>query len=599
MSIGCRITALVGNSLTSFRVQLQQSKNNINNYNRKFAMKLANTLGFQVLGTVLVTVGAALPAWADYESTVLSQGPVGYWRLNETTQPQPAAPAANLGSLGSSASGDYNNYPVRGVAGPFAGSLAVGLSGSSSVTTPWQTELNPNTFSAEIWVNPAIATNFAYVMSSAQIGAPRSGWYLAQDTGATFNAGSAFVVRMFYENGTTPSVQLAAPAFLPVGSWYHLVLTYDGTNATLYENGIAVTNHTATYVANASGQFSVGVRSDNGFYFPGEIAEVAMYTGALSAAKVAAHYAAGTTAPATYASTVQGDSPLLYWRFTEPADPVAANLGTLGSEDDGLYISNAKPGVAGPQPPPLLGFDAANKAVSFDGVGGGVVRVPALNLDTNTVTITTWINATGAQVRATGLVFSRGGGTVAGLNIDAVSAGLGLGYTWNDDPNTYNWSPSQDGGLQPLPDSQWAFAALVVSPDKASVYLGDPANPAGFAGVTNYIEHAAQSFSDATLFGADNGFTPGRFLKGVLDEVAIFNRSLSAGEVFTQFAAGVGASRRGSLPTRRLLWIRFMWVTFLRSRWMREARRLLTINGAKVGRTSLGLPTVHTQFPAW
>jgi hypothetical protein len=85
-------------------------------------MKLTTrAFGFQFLGTALLAIGTVLPAWADYESTVLSQGPVGYWRLNETTQPQPVAPAANLGSLGASASGAYNSYPERGVPGPFAG----------------------------------------------------------------------------------------------------------------------------------------------------------------------------------------------------------------------------------------------------------------------------------------------------------------------------------------------------------------------------------------------------------------------------------------------------------------------------------------------
>src|SRR6187455_55838 len=115
----------------------------------------ARTFGFQVLGTVFLAIGTTMSAWADYESTLLSQGPLGYWRLNETTQPLPTAPAANTGSLGSSANGTYNNYPVRGVAGPFAGSQAVRLDGSAtSVTTPWQSGLNPNVFSVETWVKP-------------------------------------------------------------------------------------------------------------------------------------------------------------------------------------------------------------------------------------------------------------------------------------------------------------------------------------------------------------------------------------------------------------------------------------------------------------
>ena len=47
----------------------------------------ANHLGVQVrlLGAALLVLAASLPVRADYQSTVLSQGPIGYWRLNETT----------------------------------------------------------------------------------------------------------------------------------------------------------------------------------------------------------------------------------------------------------------------------------------------------------------------------------------------------------------------------------------------------------------------------------------------------------------------------------------------------------------------------------
>src|SRR5215470_739069 len=71
-------------------------------------------------------------ARADYQSTVVSQGPVGYWRLNETIQPFPGIVATNIGSLGSSENGAYIGFPKRGQTGPFAGSLALGMDGSAS-----------------------------------------------------------------------------------------------------------------------------------------------------------------------------------------------------------------------------------------------------------------------------------------------------------------------------------------------------------------------------------------------------------------------------------------------------------------------------------
>ena len=54
----------------------------------------------RIAGVVLLAAAAAMPAYADYQSTVLSQGPFGYWRLNETLAPPQAVAVTNSGSLG-------------------------------------------------------------------------------------------------------------------------------------------------------------------------------------------------------------------------------------------------------------------------------------------------------------------------------------------------------------------------------------------------------------------------------------------------------------------------------------------------------------------
>jgi hypothetical protein len=407
------------------------------------------------------------------------------------------------------------------------------------VITPWSSSINPNSFSTEMWVKPAVIPKFAYIAASAQIASPRSGWYLAQDDGSTFSAGSAFVVRLFNQNGTAATVQLAAPLDLPLGSWYHLVLTYDGTTATLYRNGVAITNAPAAYVANVSGPFTVGSRSDNNFYWPGDAAEVAMYGSALSAAQVATHYSAATTTPASYVTTVQADSPLVYYRFREAMNPMAANLGSRGTAADGIYVYNAKPGVTGPVPPPFAGFQSTNKAVAFDGAGSGVVRIPALNINTNTLTITAWVKATNSQPLGAGLVVCRAGTTAAGLIIDGVYGGYGLGYAWADADGAYNWSPSSDSGLPQLPDSEWAFVGLVVQPSQAEIYICDKDNYANFTSVVNAFTHVNQAFDGITLLGSDP-YNSNRKFNGAIDEVAIFNRALSSGELYTQYASAVG-----------------------------------------------------------
>jgi hypothetical protein len=344
---------------------------------------------------------------------------------------------------------------------------------------------------------------------------------------------------MFNQNSTTPTLTLLAPIpTTSLGSWWHLVLTYNGATASLYTNGVLASSATTnSYVPNVDSQFSLGSRSDNGYPWPGKAAEVALYSSTLSAARVAAHYTAATTTPASYSSTVQADAPAVYYRFTEPIDPPAANASSLGSALNGLWISDTKAGVAGPTTPKFLGFSAATKAAAFD-AGGGVVRLPALNLNTNTVTFTAWINATGAQFAATGLIVSKSASTEAGLTIDQSFNGLGLGYIW--DGNNYGWSPNVDAGLPMLPDSDWAFAALVIEPSQATLYICDSTNYANFTSVVNTfnVSHPVQKFDGPTTVGAESGSA--HSFNGAIDEVAIFNRALSAGELYTEYAAGVG-----------------------------------------------------------
>jgi hypothetical protein len=495
------------------------------------------------LACALLASSAQILVGATYQSTVLSQGPVGYWRLNETVQPQPGVVAANSGSLGSSENGAYIAFPTRGLPGPFAGSVGLGLDGSASyVSNVYQAAINSHSFTFEIWANPAQVPKFAYLASSVEVNSPRSGWYMAQDDGSTFGHGNGFAVRMFKQDAANPSADLFATNDLPLGSWYHIVLTYDGTTAKLYKNGVLASSMaTNAYVGNVDAPFTIGCRSSLNFFWPGSVAEVAEYNTALSAARVAAHYTAGTTTPATYPATVQADAPLVYQRYQEPIDPPAANLGTAGAAANGLFIYDAQAGVAGPSSPPYVGFEAANKAAAFDG-GGGVVRIPALNLNTNTVTISGWVKAsTDSETPGAGLILCESGTTYAGLTIDGVNGGLGLGYIWNNDVNTYNVSLSQDLGLPTLPssaDNQWAYVALVVQPNQAAVFICQSNNAASFAGVTNAIPHANQAFAGPTLVGTDVILNSS--FAGGIDEVAIFNRTLGVGELYTQYGAAVG-----------------------------------------------------------
>src|SRR4051794_39041397 len=104
-----------------------------------------------VISTLLI-VGNTLSASADYPATVISQGPVGYWRLNETTPPPvPENTATNIGSIGALVDGMYMDHAIKGTSGALPaepGSKAATFNGTVAsgprVRVPYRPEWNVN-----------------------------------------------------------------------------------------------------------------------------------------------------------------------------------------------------------------------------------------------------------------------------------------------------------------------------------------------------------------------------------------------------------------------------------------------------------------------
>lgn len=94
----------------------------------------------------------------------------------------------------------------------------------------------------------------------------------------------------------------------------------------------------------------------------GALDEVALFTGALTAAQIQGHYRAGLS---TYARTVLADGPAGYWRFGETAGTVARD--TSGNGKHGTYYGNAtvnQPGALGTDGDRAAGFDGSDDYVS-------------------------------------------------------------------------------------------------------------------------------------------------------------------------------------------------------------------------------------------
>ncbi len=136
-----------------------------------------------------------------------------------------------------------------------------------------------------------------------------------------------------------------------------------------------------------------------------------------------------------------------------------------------------------------------------------------LNITTNTITFSAWIKPDGVQSSTTGLVNSgSNGGT--GINLRSNNR---LSYHWNNEAGSYSYNGPT------IPSDVWSHIAVVITPSNATFYLN------GVPSVRT-ATHIAVNFNSAFNIGNDRGFTT-RTFKGLMDEVCIYNRSLSTNEI--------------------------------------------------------------------
>jgi len=252
-----------------------------------------------------------------------------------------------------------------------------------------------------------------------------------------------------------------------------------------------------------------------------------------------------------YASAVMAANPVAFYELNDTGDP-ATNAyafdsagGFVGTYGAGVQNGNLAAGnIMGPSSAQgFPGFAAGNRAAAFaNGFGNSQVTLPAFNLGptATNVTITAWVNPTGAQIASEGIVFCRAGTTVAGLSYSGSTDANGnftLGYNWNNDPATWGWNSQ----LAP-PPGQWSFVALVVTPSNAVIHV---MNGNGVASSTFWHNHVAQAFDGTTLIG-DDSYDAGngsRVFNGTIDDVAIFNTSLSDSQLVTLYSAASGITQ--------------------------------------------------------
>lgn len=444
-------------------------------------------------------VGAASTFSRCYSDDVISDAPISYWRLNESTDTSAADtrganPGTYVGSPALASSGALADSALKAVT--FNGtSQYVEIADANTLDTADSTTL-------EMWVKRSTLGTLQVLLDKG------AGSYRLQFTTANTleltKAGTAIVASTITISDTT--------------QFHHLVATKTGATTKLYIDGVdrtgTVTNQT---LVNSANSLRIAAASPTtASYAAAVIDEVAVYGAALTAARVSAHYAGGRCA----SDEPRLDGPVARWRLGEAGGPVAFD--DIGSAH-GVYngsVTRAQPGAI---------KNDSNGAITLDGTSG-YVEVP------NTATINPGIWSTEAWAYVTG-----GAGTnrsVVGNRNENNSAPV-MGYNLYAGANerwrlvvadTDGYNRPSDGGV--VMYNTWTH--LVVTFDGTIVrwYVN------GVQGGT--LDFPMSSVAPNTLnplrIGAGaNEAAPGFFFPGRIDDVAVYDSALSAARVSAHY----------------------------------------------------------------
>lgn len=232
-----------------------------------------------------VADAARLGLWDRYAMEVQADSPVAYWKLDETSG---TTAADSVGGNNGTYTGGYtlNQTGIPSTGRPSV--LFNGSSGHVNIGAPAALNLTA-AWTLEAWVYLTSTPDGSGIISESY---PDSGNVL-YELGFGIQAGGAALEVGYY---TGSSWQKVTGSALSLNAGHHVAGTWNGTTLLIYADGVQVATATPTSAPVAGIQTLYLGRSHRDAdirFFPGRIDEVAIYSAALSAARVAAHYNAG------------------------------------------------------------------------------------------------------------------------------------------------------------------------------------------------------------------------------------------------------------------------------------------------------------------
>jgi hypothetical protein len=295
--------------------------------------------------------------------------------------------------------------------------------------------------------------------------------------------------------------QVDGTAAININTWYHAAMTYDGSTLRLFVNGVADGSTPVTGGAIIGGTQPLRIGggapgNDPPFYFPGRIDDVRLYDRALSQAEIQALYANNSSC------TCNAQGSVAYFRAEgDFMDSVGTNHGT----GTGVTFTSGQLGQA---------FNFARGASA-----SSVVAPDSTSLDiAGPITLEAWINTS----------------TYGGRIIDKITAGGADGYmldTYNSRLRLIIGSAVLSSTTMLPANGGWTHVVGVYDGTNMAVYVNGAQDGMAVAGVSTTPTNGLP-----LRLGIDS--TGGSAFTGLMDEVRIYNRALSASDVANLYGMG-------------------------------------------------------------
>jgi hypothetical protein len=465
--------------------------------------------------------------------------PAGYWKFDDGSGQVAidSSPNNNDGTLGS-ATGSDTNDPTWTESGQATGALVFDATNDYVIVDSSSSLNDLSSMSISAWIYPETIGEggiAGWIVHKASFTAPSNGWqfYTLLNDNLGFEAD-------FDGPGDSDLVVYSAAGSLPLSTWSHVVVTWDGSasasNVHMYLNGGELTKDTATdgvgsRVTDAAQDLQIGTDSGTNFSFDGTIDELKVYEAVLSQEQIMLDYNnkkpvlelkmnenAGEVAYNSQGAHIP-KNPLGWWKMDEATSGnCTGTVSDFGSGGNNGTCQNTIPYATG----------KIGGSLNFDGTADYVDLGSATDLDGATsMTVSAWIYkeedgnfpthdgifARGTTVQRTPWIWGNLGTQTLQTQFETTTGGI-------SDCNVASGT---------ITANAWSHVALRWDGSTCQFYVNGTTSGSSDTTTGNTLVNTDGS----NFIGYINGFD---YWNGKADNVKIWNSALTPQQIYAEYA---------------------------------------------------------------